>query len=124
MEPERVYTVEQANEMLPDLRERLARIRVARQTLLRTAVKIRGRVASDGGGKDGGRDYWEAKQTLGAEVAHLAELDIALRDPETGLVDLPGERDGALVFLCWRADEDRVAHWHDRSTGFAGRKPL
>jgi hypothetical protein len=120
----RVYTVEEANAMLPDLRERLVRIRSARQTLLRTAEKIRGTVATDGGGKDGGRDYWEAKQILGAEVAHLAELEIALRDPETGLIDFPGEREGDPVFLCWRADEDHVGHWHDRSTGFSGRKPL
>jgi hypothetical protein len=120
----RVYTVEEANAMLPELRERLVRIRSARQTLLRTAEKIRGTVATDGGGKDGGRDYWEAKQILGAEVAHLAELEIALRDPETGLIDFPGEREGDPVFLCWRADEDHVAHWHDQSTGFSGRKPL
>jgi len=120
----RVYTVEEANAMLPELRERLVRIRSARQTLLRTAEKIRGTVASDGGGKDGGRDYWEAKQVLAAEVAHLAELEIALRDPETGLIDFPGEREGDPVFLCWRADEDTVGHWHDLSTGFSGRKPL
>ena len=120
----RVYTVEEANAMLPELRERLVRIRSARQTLLRTAEKIRGTVETDGGGKDGGRDYWEAKQLLGAEVAHLAELEIALRDPEVGLIDFPGEREGDPVFLCWRADEDHVGHWHDLSTGFSGRKPL
>jgi hypothetical protein len=105
----RVYTVEEANAMLPDLRERLVRIRSARQTLLRTAEKIRGTVATDGGGKDGGRDYWEAKQILGAEVAHLAELEIALRDPETGLIDFPGEREGDPVFLCWRAERIRTS---------------
>lgn len=120
----RVYTVEEANAMLPELRERLERIRAARQTLLRTAEKIRGTVADDGGGRDGGRDYWDAKQILGSEVARLAELEIALRDPESGLVDFPGDRDGDPVFLCWRADEDRVGHWHDQSTGFSGRKPL
>ncbi|MEP7033038.1 MAG: DUF2203 domain-containing protein [Actinomycetota bacterium] len=120
----RVYTVEEANAMLPELRERLERIRAARQTLLRTAEKIRGTVANDGGGRDGGRDYWDAKQILGSEVARLAELEIALRDPESGLVDFPGDRDGDPVFLCWRADEDQVGHWHDQSTGFSGRKPL
>lgn len=120
----RVYTVEEANAMLPELRERLERIRAARQTLLRTAEKIRGTVADDGGGRDGGRDYWDAKQILGSEVARLAELEIALRDPESGLVDFPGDRDGDPVFLCWRADEDQVGHWHDPSTGFSGRKPL
>lgn len=124
MTEERTYSVEEANEMLPDLRERLARIREARQVLLRTAEKIRGRVATDGGGGDGGQEYWEAKKVLGAEVEHFAALGILLRDPESGLVDFPGEREGDPVFWCWRADEDSVAHWHDLTTGFAGRKPL
>ncbi len=40
---------------------------------------------------------------------------ILLRDPETGLVDFPAERDGERVFLCWRLGEDRVAFFHERA---------
>lgn len=119
----RTYTIEEANAALPDLRARLKRIRVARQTMLRAAERVRSLVASDGGGH-AGTDLFEASATLKAEIERLAEDDILLRDPEAGLIDFPGERDGRPVFLCWRLGEERVAHWHELESGFLGRKPL
>ena len=88
-----------------------------------SAERIRGQVAADGGGTDG-TDYWEATASLKADIEALAGRDILLRDPETGLVDFPGRRDGRRIFLCWRLGEDHVSHWHDLESGFAGRKPL
>ena len=121
---DRIYTVDEANSMLPDLRERLVRIRDARQVLLQTAELVTERVATDGGGSHGGREYWDAQQVLKAEIERLSEENILLRDPETGLIDFPGEREGRRVWLCWRLDEDRVANWHEIDTGFIGRRPL
>ncbi|MGH2530436.1 MAG: DUF2203 domain-containing protein [Actinomycetota bacterium] len=123
MGDERTFTVDEANRALPELRERLQRIRTARQTILRAAERIRGQVATDGGGQEG-TDYWEARASVKADIERLAEQGILLRDPETGLVDFPGEREGHRVYLCWRMGEDRVSHWHDVDSGFAGRKPL
>jgi hypothetical protein len=123
MSEERRFSVEQANHMLEDLRPRLERIRDARQTVLRHGELVRDRVAADGGGHEGS-EYFLAIRTLRAEVEYLAEVGVLLRDPQTGLVDFPFERDGRVVYLCWRADEDVVAHWHPPETGFAGRRPL
>jgi hypothetical protein len=123
MSEERLYTVDEANALLPDLRERLVRIRDARQVLLQSAELVKERVATDGGGTHGGRDYWQAQSTLRAEIERLAEENIVLRDPESGLVDFPGEREGRRVWLCWRAGEERVEHWHELDTGFIGRQP-
>ena len=44
-----------------------------------------------------GRDWFRHQQTLKTEVEYLAERGILLRDPETGLVDFPAERDGERV---------------------------
>jgi hypothetical protein len=122
---ERVYTAEEATAVLPDLRVRLARIRDARQVVIASSERVRDRVAADvGGGSDAGRGYWEASRTLRAEIEHLAEEDIVLRDPDQGLVDFPGELEGRRVWLCWRVGEDRVGHWHELDSGFAGRKSL
>jgi hypothetical protein len=120
---ERVYTPEEADALLPDLRERLERIRTNRQVMLRAAQRIRGQVAADGGGHFG-NDYWEAARTLRADVEHLADANVLLRDPETGLIDFPGEREGRPVFLCWRLGEERVTHWHEVGSGFPGRRSL
>jgi hypothetical protein len=119
----RVYTPDEADSLLPELRERLERIRANRQVMLRAAERIRGQVAADGGGHFG-NDYWQAARTLRADVERLAAENVLLRDPETGLVDFPGERDGRRVFLCWRLGEERVAHWHEVESGFRGRRPL
>ena len=124
MSEERSYDVERANAMLPELRERLARIRDARQVILREAEVVKERVVADGGGSHAGRDYWDASATLRTELERLAAENILLRDPETGLVDFPAELDGERVYLCWRLGEEAVANWHPLDTGFASRRPL
>jgi hypothetical protein len=121
---DRVYTVEEADAMLPSLRERLVAIREARTVMFASAELVRDRVARDSGGAAGDPRYWEAQATLKREIERLADEEILLRDPETGLVDFPGERDGRRVWLCWRLGEDRVAHWHEIDSGFIGRQPL
>jgi hypothetical protein len=123
MDAERTYTVEEADASLPELRVVLERVRTNRQVILRAAERIRGQVAGDGGGADG-TDYWEARASLKADIEALAGRDILLRDPETGLIDFPGQRDGRRIFLCWRLGEDHVAHWHELESGFGGRRPL
>ncbi len=123
MAAERTYSVGEADASLPELRVMLERVRANRQVILRAAERIRGQVAADGGGTEG-KDYWEARAALKADIEALADRDILLRDPETGLVDFPGEREGRRIFLCWRLGEDHVGHWHDLESGFGGRKPL
>ena len=118
------YTVEQANALLDELRDRLARVREARAVMFDAARLVERRTKDDGGGAAASPEYWTAQSTLRAEVAWLAERDIALRDPQTGLVDFPGEREGRRVWLCWQLGEDRVAFWHELETGFVGRQPL
>ena len=122
-DPKRYFTEEQANGALPELRRSLERIRQARAVVLRSAVRIREHAPADGGGLDGSA-HWEALRVLREEIAGLGERGIVLRDADTGLVDFPARREGRLVYLCWRADEDRVGHWHEAGAGFGGRKPL
>jgi hypothetical protein len=59
-------------------------------------------------------------------VRELENLGCQFKDPsfETGLVDFPAEIGGRAVLLCWRSDEDRVAHYHGRDEGFASRKQI
>ncbi|MGZ4147281.1 MAG: DUF2203 family protein [Actinomycetota bacterium] len=123
MTEERTFTKDEADAMLPDLRVRLERIRSNRQVLLRAAERIRGQMASDGGGHFG-NDYWQVSRALKEVVEALAEQNVLLRDPQTGLIDFPGEREGRPVFLCWQLGEDAVAHWHEVESGFLGRRPL
>jgi hypothetical protein len=120
---ERVFTVEEANALLPELRRSLDAIRQARHQVLEGAEPFRGRAATNGGGEQR-PEYWQAMSTLREELEGLIALGIVLRDAESGLVDFPARVDGREVFLCWRPDEDRVGYWHGPESGFAGRRPL
>jgi hypothetical protein len=120
---DRLYTLEEANAQLPDLRERLPRLRIARDGLIAASERIKEAVASDGGGvAEAG--WFTHQQTLKTELEHLAERGILLRDPEIGLIDFPAERGGRPVYLCWRLGEDQVAWYHEANAGFGSRKPL
>ena len=123
MTTDRVFTVADANTELGALRERLPRLREAREGLIASSSRIEGAVAADGGGV-AGTDWFQHQQVLKDEVEYLAERGIMLRDPETGLVDFPAERDGERVFLCWRLGEDDVAYYHTEHAGFSARRPL
>jgi hypothetical protein len=120
---ERLFTIDEANAELEELRVRLPRLREARQRLIDTSERITSAVEVDGGGVEGS-DWFRAQESLKAELLWLADRGILLRDPETGLIDFPAERDGERVLLCWRLGEDQVAWYHDEHTGFSGRKPL
>ena len=123
MTEERLYTLAEANAELTDLRERLPRLRIARDGLIAASERIKEAVASDGGGV-AGTGWFTHQQTLKTELEHLAERGILLRDPEVGLIDFPDEREGRRVYLCWRLGEDEVAWYHEATAGFGNRKPL
>ena len=120
---ERLFTIDEANATLDELRSRLPRLREARQRLIDSSEQITSAVEVDGGGVEGS-DWFRAQELLKTELLWLAGRGILIRDPETGLIDFPAERDGRRVFLCWRLGEEQVAWYHDAETGFSGRRPI
>ena len=127
---ERLFTVEQANRMLPLVR-RIVRDIVEGHRAWTRAVRSYESAAT-----------WarpdapaETLVALEADVRRIAsEIDGFLRELralgvefkgfDLGLVDFPGEREGRPVYLCWKLDEDEVLYWHETGDGFAGRQPL
>jgi hypothetical protein len=120
---DRLFTVGEANAELEELRARLPRLREARVGLIASSERITDAVTADGGGI-AGSDWFAHQETVKTEIEYLANRGILLRDPETGLIDFPAERDGERVFLCWRLGEDEVAYYHGETSGFSGRRPL
>jgi len=123
MTGERLFTRDEANAELENLRELLPRLRDARRDLIDASERITEAVAADGGGV-AGSDWFRAQQILKADVEELARRGIILRDPQAALVDFPSELDGRRVLLCWRLGEHDVGWFHDEHTGFRGRQPL
>lgn len=121
--PEKYYSVAEANALLPQLKPVLERIRATQEALARdkTVAAVREKAAHNGGGLPA-RHLSEMTHTLERDMDRLQEWGIVLRDPTIGLIDFYHQREGAVVFLCWKFGESRVEWWHPVDTGIAGRQ--
>jgi hypothetical protein len=124
----KLFTIEEANALLPNVRLILAKIQRAHRKLSHyrdDARKAAEAAEQGGGGLVDGVVYAEILCGLTAEMAELEGLGVQLKDFERGLIDFPSLRDGRVVLLCWQMGEgDELEWWHDVDAGFAGRTPL
>lgn len=130
-----LFTQEEANAALPEVRplvERMVEERRALVALGEELEAVQALIGGNGGSLDPSRvgDLQEAvaaaAAALAATVDELAGHGVQVKDLDRGLVDFPARHpeSGDTVLLCWELGEPSVAHWHDLEEGFAGRKPL
>jgi hypothetical protein len=125
VDDERLFTLDEANALLPRLRPLLQRLQEVQARLANRSLLDRLRTASAGnGGGSAAREAMSTGDEFGRITAEIATMGVVVRDAASGLVDFPAEREGRQVFLCWRVGEEAVGHWHDRDSGFMGRQPL
>ena len=127
-----LFTLETANALVPELTElflRLQEIRERGQSTRQTLATVEQKGKSNG--KDLASELRELQQrleALGTEADGILQRITAtgceLKDVEQGLVDFPADRDGRVIYLCWKLGEDRIRFWHEIAAGFAGRQPL
>jgi len=124
----KVFTIQEANALLPNVRTIVGKIQRAHRQLSRyreDAQKAAEAAELGGGGLPNGIAYAGVLTQLTTHVAELEALGVQLKDFERGLVDFPSLRDGRIVLLCWQLGEgDELEFWHDIDAGFAGRTPL
>jgi hypothetical protein len=124
----KLFSVEEANALLPTVRQILLRIQRAHLKLLiyRDSAKEAAAGADlGGGGMTDGPYYVSLLVALFEGNGELETLGVQLKDQARGLIDFPSLRDGRVVLLCWRLGEgEQIEWWHDVETGFAGRQPL
>ncbi len=128
-----LFTVEEANKLLPRLEALLPRLRTLRREVVskqQVLEEMRSHVRGNGGSPQG-KEFSRLKEELEVLLAELRagvhtieEMGCVLKDLEVGLVDFPTLREGVEVFLCWRVGEEEINYWHSMDEGFAGRKPL
>jgi hypothetical protein len=124
----KIFTIQEANALLPSVKTLLAKIQRAHKNILRyreDAKKAAEGAEQGGGGLVDGAAYAQILTNLTAQVTELEALGVQLKDFERGLFDFPSLRDGRVVLLCWQLGEgDELEWWHDVDAGFAGRTPL
>jgi hypothetical protein len=131
--PARLFTIEQANAMLPLVRAICSDL----ASLSRDVMERRHRLALLTAGRElkSGDPYSDELSQMEGELEHdalrlqeyideLRDLGVEPKGAIEGLVDFPSEMDGRVVYLCWKLGEPEVLHWHELDTGYAGRQPL
>lgn len=124
----KLFTLQEANALLPSVKVILARIQRAHRGLSKyrdDARKAAEAAEQGGGGIDDGGAYAIILTEMTSQMSELDALGVQLKDFERGLIDFPSLRDGRVVLLCWQMGEgDELEWWHDVDAGFAGRTPL
>ena len=123
----KIYAVDEARELLPELRPRLHEMQdiwTELQPYREEARQIGKRIDDGGATLPGAGEYFPLITRLKHKFAYFEKAGIEIKDPATGLIDFPSLRDGRVVYLCWRMDEENITHWHETNAGFSGRQPL
>ena len=126
----RMFTVEEANGLLPALRplienilENLRRLKSKSETVIRReqldpeTADLMERLRQDG----------EIARLVGQIKGWVEEIQThgcLCKGVEQGLIDFPCLVGAEVVFLCWQFGEPSVNHWHRLEDGFAGRRSL
>lgn len=129
----RRFTPDEANELLPQLREQLAKLRELVQLIQEQEQELHRMkshpfsdsiaIASDPYFLLEGRiDFMRMEAQL--VIDNFARAGVLLKRIEPGLLDFPAVIDGEDVLICWKEGEERVMHYHGWNDGYAGRRRL
>ncbi|MFZ1024468.1 MAG: DUF2203 domain-containing protein [Thermoplasmata archaeon] len=135
-QPAHLWTVAEANLRLPSLNELLPQLR-AWVVRLRTVHEEIERLATFWGKEidSGDNPDREQKARLDAEWENLTKRleeaigglqteGIEIKDLDTGLVDFYGLQNDEVVFLCWQRGEDEVGFYHTLDGGYRTRRQI
>jgi len=123
----KLFTVQEANELLPEVALKLKSIKRLYSTIgiYRESARAAAVASEFGGGMQGGSRYVQALYEVGKITTELHEAGVQLKDYSRGLIDFPSMKEGRIVLLCWQLGEDeRIEWWHELEAGFAGRQRL
>lgn len=123
---DRIFTLSEANRLIPQIEEHLATVKRCKTVLLRVKDEIKKAAAKAqfGGGSFAGRHYIGALQEISANLQAVHEMGVLVKDVDMGLCDFPYLLNGRIVFLCWKLGESEIHWWHEVHTGFTSRQPL
>ena len=126
----RLFTIDEANALLPALRpivenilENIRRLRATSEAVIRAqqldpeAPNLLDRLQENG-------DIARLVDEVKAWVVEIHSHGCVCKGAEQGLIDFPCMLGNEVVFLCWQIGEASVSYWHRIEDGFAGRRPF
>jgi hypothetical protein len=117
----RLFGVDEARALLPEVRRRVDALVEARADLTELSADLR----RSGSSTLGGLAEMKALQArLDEMLEWFRDQGIELKGFAPFLIDFPAELDGVSVRLCWLEGEPTLAWYHRSDLGIAGRRRL
>ena len=132
--PDRTFTLDEAQGLLPVLESLLRTAIQAKQIIEEADAELQAlhhRIFLSGGMfldivplARRRAERAKAEQQAKDALAEIDSIGVQVKDLSIGLLDFPCEVEGQIILLCWKLGEPAITHWHGLQEGFAGRKPI
>jgi len=121
------FTTKDANLILPDVIKKFENALEKKNEILKLEQKLQ-MMLTAGNRFD---EYIPLKQKLNAVITqfyeaseNLEKTGVVIKSIDQGLLDFPSKRFDEDVWLCWKYGETEIKFWHEKDSGYMGRKPI
>ena len=121
------FTAKQANKALPDVIKKFEYALAKKNDITKIEKELQMILSTT----DSFEKYMILKQQLNSAITKfyqsieiLENTGVMIKSIEQGLLDFPSKRFDDEVCLCWKHGEFEIKFWHDKDSGFMGRKPI
>jgi len=121
------FTTNEANEALPDVIKKFEYALAKKNDITKLEQQLQLSLSTT----DSFEEYVTLKQKLNSiitkfyeSVEILENTGVVVKSIEQGLLDFPSKRFDEEVWLCWKYGETEIRFWHEKDSGFLGRKPI
>ena len=121
------FSISDANKILPSVIKKFNYSKMLKNEI----IKMEKQMSLDLTSKTSMKDYIILKQNLNTKVTEfyksiedLESIGVVLKGLEQGLLDFPAKRFDEEIWLCWKEGETEIKFWHEKDSGFMGRKPI
>ena len=121
------FTTNEANEALPDVIKKFEHALAKKNEVTKLEQQLQMSLSTT----DSFEKYVTLKQKLNSAITKFYEsveilenTGVVVKSIEHGLLDFPSKRFNEEVWLCWKYGEIEIRFWHEKDSGFMGRKPI
>ena len=121
------YSVNDANEILPLVIKKFNYAKKAKAEVMKMEQQLTSEITPT----TSLEEYTINKRKLNSSITKfyqsiedLENTGVSLKGLDEGLLDFPAKRFDEEIWLCWKEGETEIKFWHEKDTGFMGRKPI
>ncbi|MGY5150378.1 MAG: DUF2203 family protein [Candidatus Nitrosopumilus sp. bin_68KS] len=121
------FTTNEANAALPDVIKKFEYALSKKNEVSKLEQQIQMSLSTT----NSFEEFITLKQKLNSAVTKFYEAleilentGVSVKSIEQGLLDFPSKRFDEEVWLCWKYGETEIKFWHEKDSGFMGRKPI